>query len=122
MEEETLDSILLDQLHSARNGQKLIKRIKQLFKKDPNIDALEHQNKIRIEFFENMIEDKELLNQKNKKKPQKESDLLSKNPMLETYRLAMFASLYGYTVMIDTMKNYLSLFKKDDNEKNNKES
>ena len=113
MEEETLDSILLDQLHSARNSQKLIKRIKQLFKKDPNIDALEHQNKIRIEFFENMIEDKELLNQKNKKKPQKESDLLSKNPVWETYRLAMFASLYGYTVMTNTMKNYLAFFKKE---------
>jgi len=119
MEEESLDLILLDQLHSARNGQKLIKRIKQLFKKDPNLDALEHQNKVRIEFFENMIEDKELLNQKNKKKPQRESDLLSKNPMLETYRFAMFASLYGYTVMLDTMKNYISYFKKDDNEKNN---
>lgn len=113
MEEETLDSILLDQLHSTRNGQKLIKRIKKLFKKDPNIDALEHQNKIRIEFFENMIEDKELLNQKNKKKPQKESDLLSRNPVYETYRFTMFASLYGYTVMIDTMKNYLDFFKKE---------
>lgn len=122
MEEENLDNILLDQLHSARNGQKLIKRIKQLFKKDPNIDALEHQNKIRIEFFENMIEDKELLKQKNKKKPNSESDLLSKNPVYEAYRFTMFASLYGYSLMLDTMKQYITFFKKDDNEKNNKES
>jgi len=113
MEEESLDLILLDQLHSARNSQKLIKRIKQLFKEDPNLDALEHQNKVRIEFFEKMIEDKELLNQKNKKKPQKESDLLSKNPVWETYRLAMFASLYGYTVMLNSIKQYIAFFKKD---------
>jgi len=104
---------LLDQLHAAKNGQKLIKRLKQLLKKDSGLDALEHQNKIRIEFFENMIEDKELLNQKNKRKPQRESDLLSKNALVETYRLAMFASLYGYTLMVNTMKEYITFFKKD---------
>lgn len=74
MEEETLDQILLEQLHAAKNGHKLIKRLKKLIKNDPGVDALQHQNKIRIEFFENMIQDKSLLVKKIKKK-HKQSDL-----------------------------------------------
>lgn len=122
MEEETLDYILLEQLHAAKNGKKLIKRLKKLIKNDPGVDALEHQNKIRIEFFENMIEDKSLLVKKLKKKKHKQSDLLSRNPVYEAYRITIFATLYGFNVMTTSLKNYLSLFKKDDNEKNNKES
>ena len=117
---EELDRILLDQLHSAKHRQKLIKRLKKLIIGDKGLDALEHQNKIQIEFFENMIENKELLKEKPKKRNTKDSDLLSRNPFFEAYRLTWFASLYGYTVMTETMKNYWSFFRKTkDEEKNN---
>lgn len=122
MEQESLDLILLEQLHSAKNGQKLIKRLKKLIKNDPGLEALEHQNKIRIEFFENSIENKELLKKKNKKKPQSQSDLLSKNPLYESYRFMVFTTIYGYSLMVDNMKNYLSFFKKDKNEENSNKS
>ena len=122
MEQESLDLILLEQLHSAKNGQKLIKRLKKLIKNDPGLEALEHQNKIRIDFFENNIENKELLKKKNKKKPQSQSDLLSKNPLYESYRFMVFTTIYGYSLMVDNMKNYLSFFKKDKNEENSNKS
>lgn len=119
MEEETLDQILLEQLHAAKNGHKLIKRLKKLIKNDPGVDALEHQNKIRIEFFENMIQDKDLLKKKNKKKRKKQSDLLSRNPVYEAYRFALFVTILGYNTMTDNMKNYFSFFKKENNENKN---
>ena len=114
MEEETLDQILLEQLHAAKNGHKLIKRLKKLIKNDPGIDALQHQNKIRIEFFENMIQDKSLLVKKLKKKKHKQSDLLSRNPVYEAYRLTVFISIYGLNLLTQTIKNYTYTFKKND--------
>ena len=114
MEEETLDQILLEQLHAAKNGHKLIKILKKLIKNDPGIDALQHQNKIRIEFFENMIQDKSLLVKKLKKKKHKQSDLLSRNPVYEAYRLTVFISIYGLNLLTQTIKNYTYTFKKND--------
>jgi hypothetical protein len=116
---EDLDQILLEQLHAAKNGHKLIKRLKKLIRKDKGLDALERQNKIRIEFFENMIENKELLRQKSKKKKKKDSDLLSRNPFYEAYRYTVLASVYGYTVMSSAMKDYWSFFRKTKDEKDN---
>jgi len=113
MEEETLDQILLEQLHAAKNGHKLIKRLKKLIKNDPGVEALHHQNKIRIEFFENMIQDKSLLIKKLKKKKQKQSDLLARNPFYEAYRLTIFATLYGYNVLSQSIKNYTTFFRKE---------
>lgn len=118
MEEKDLDHILLEQLHSARNRQKLIKKLKKLFKHDPGLNDIEFQNKETIKYFENMIKDKQLLHKKMKTKPKKESDLLSRNPIYEAYKFTFFVSTYGYIAMMDTMKNYLSYFKKDKNEKN----
>lgn len=113
MEEETLDQILLEQLHAAKNGHKLIKRLKKLIKNDPGVDALQHQNKIRIEFFENMIQDKSLLVKKIKKKKHKQSDLLSRNPVYEAYRITLFATLYGYNLVSQSLKTYAGFFRKE---------
>jgi hypothetical protein len=114
---EELDKILLEQLHAAKNGQKLINRLQKLLKNDKGLNDLKHQNKIRIDFFENMIENKQLLNQKSKKKKKKDSDLLSRNPIYEAYRYTILASMYGYTIMSSAMKDYWSFFRKTNDEK-----
>jgi len=66
---ENLDEILLDQLNSARKTAKLIKRLKKYYKNDYKIIECEKNNILRQQFFENMIENKNIINTKiNKKK------------------------------------------------------
>ena len=67
---------------------------------------------LRIQFFESMIMDKELLKKKHKKKKQKDPDVLARNPVYEWYRVAYIASTLGYKMIMDSATAYMSYFKK----------
>lgn len=121
MEEKDLDHILLEQLNSAKNTKKTIKRIKGFFPHDDGLHMVEIQNNLRIKFFESMIQDKSIINKKIIKKKPKENDILYKNPLIEVYKYTMFISVYGYVVLSEYVKSYTSYFKKDSNEKNTKD-
>lgn len=109
---DELDEILLEQLHAAKRSKKLVKRIRKLFKNDPAIDKGEVYIDGRIQFFENMIQDKSLLLKKVKKKKTKQSDLLSRNPVYEWYRNTMFITNLGYKMFTDSLSQYMSYFRK----------
>ena len=66
----------------------------------------------RIQYFETMIQDKELLKKKHKKKKQKDPDVLARNPVYEWYRVAYIASTLGYKMIMDSATAYMSYFKK----------
>lgn len=108
-----LDEILLEQLHSARRRIRLIKRLKKLLKNDKGLVEGEKIVEKKIQFFESMIKDKSLLKKKIKKKKQKESDLLSRNPIYEWYRNAFLFTTVGYKIVLDSITGYMSFFKKD---------
>jgi hypothetical protein len=108
-----LDEILLEQLHSARRRIRLIKRLKKLLKNDKGLIEGEKLVEKKIRFFESMIEDKSLLKKKVKKKKQKESDLLARNPVYEWYRNVFLFTTVGYKIVWDSLTGYMSFFKKD---------
>ena len=66
----------------------------------------------RIQYFETMIQDKELLKKKHKKKKQKDPDILARNPVYEWYRVAFMATTLGYKMLMDSAVTYMSYFKK----------
>lgn len=109
-----LDEILLDQLHGAKRSKKLVKRLRKLYRKpDSYLDKGEVYIDGRIQFFESMIQDKSLLVKKVKKRKVKQSDLLSRNPVYEWYRNAMFVTNFGYKMFTDSVSQYMSYFRKD---------
>ena len=108
-----LDEILLEQLHSARRRIRLIKRLKKLLKNDRGLLEGEKIVEKKIQFFESMIKDKSLLKRKVKKKKQKDSDLLSRNPVYQWYRNVFMFTTVGYKIVLDSLTGYMSFFKKD---------
>ena len=104
-----LDNILLDQLHSARRRMKRITKVLK-FTKDPGFELCLQQCEKNIALFENMIEDKTLLQIKSKKFSIA-SPLSNKRVMKDYYRFVMFVTFYGYYVMCDSVKNYFAMFK-----------
>jgi hypothetical protein len=120
--EEDLDHILLDQLHSSRRIGKVIKRLKKIMK-DPSLEKGEKANHLRQKFFEDMIENKSLLDNKSKKKKTKAEDILDRNPMYYLYRNTVMATAFSYMYFTSAFQTYFtSYFAKNKNEKNNKES
>jgi hypothetical protein len=110
---DDLDHILLCQYHATKRQLKLIKRIKKLLKNDPKVDDVEYQSKMKLQFFEDMIEDKTLLDSKPPK-VKKEEDVLDKNPVYTMYKNTMMFTMFGYKVFSDAMQTYLSAFYKKD--------
>jgi hypothetical protein len=112
-----LDEILLEQLHNSMRNRKHLKRVSRLLKNDPVVEKGKLYIEGRIKFFETMIEDKSLLNEKPKRKKVRESDLLAKNPVYEWYRTVMYITLFSYKTFVESATSYMSYFKKDNNEK-----
>ena len=109
-----LDEILLEQLHVARHIAKKMRKARKVMGPDPYLLSCQEANEKRIQFFENMIDDKTLINKKHKrKKKEKDPDILARSTSYEWYRNFMMASNIGYKMMIDSFQAYMSLFRKD---------
>lgn len=109
---DELDHILMDQLHNSRRNKKFIKRVRKLLKNDPVVDEGEKYIDGKIQFLESMISDKSLLQKKYKKKKQKDTDILARNPVYEWYRTALYATVFSYKMFSDSISYYMSYFKK----------
>ena len=110
---DELDLILLDQLQQARRNKKTIKRVRKLLSNDPAIDKGEEYIDGRIAFFETMIQNKSLLDKKQKKKKRnKDPDILARNPVYEMYRQTLYFTVFGYKMLSDSVSGYMSYFKK----------
>ena len=108
-----LDEILLEQLHTARRINKKIKRAKKLMNHDHLVYQMEEYNSKKIEYFESMIQDKTLLHKRiKKKKKNKDSDILARNPVYEWYRTALYMTVFSYKTFRHSMREYMALFKK----------
>ena len=81
---------------------------------DPTLLYCQEANEKRIQFFENMIDDKTLLQKKHKrKKKEKNPDILARSTSYEWYRNFMVVSNIGYKMMIESFQAYMSYFRKD---------
>ena len=108
-----LDEILLEQLHTARYIAKKMRKARRVMGLDPTLLALQVINDKRIQFYETMINDKTMLQKKQKrKKVSKDPDILARSTPYEWYRNFMIASNIGYKMMIDSFQAYMSLFKR----------
>ena len=113
-----VDEILLDQYHSAKRTMKVLKRFKKLFPENKELFKAEEANKLRQKFFEDMIENKDVLNKKVKKKDkQKAEDVLDKNPVYYMYRNTIMAAAFGYMFFSSSVQKYWEQFRKDKNDK-----
>ena len=112
---EDLDHTLLDQLNSAKRVMKVYKRLKKIFPENKELLEAEEANKLRQKFFESMIENKDILNKKVKKK-QKSEDVLDRNPIYYMYRNTIMAAAFGYMFFTSSVQKYWEQFRKDKNE------
>jgi len=71
----------------------------------------------KIQFYESMIQNKELLQKKIKKKKQKDLDILSRSPIYTLYRDVMIVTNIGYRFFIDMAQSYISLYTSKKKEK-----
>lgn len=110
---EELDDILLEQLHECKRRKKLIKRLRKVMKNEHLLYVGEEMVDKKIQFFEDMIENKSLLSKKPKKRKTTQSDLLARNPVYEWYRNTMFITTITYKMLSDYVSSYMSYFKKD---------
>lgn len=113
---DDLDLILLEQLHQSRKSKKTIKRVQKLLKNDPAVNKCEEYINSRISFLESMIQNKSLLSKKQKKKKRnRDPDILARSPVYEMYRHTLYFTVFGYKMFTDSIKNYMSYFKKGKN-------
>jgi len=107
---EELDHILVEQLHSTKKSLKVLKRHQRLMPTDPWIRKGIILIENKIEFFEGMIQNKELIKKKKKKKKECNPDILTRSPIYTWYRDAMIVSNIGYRFFADMAQNYISLY------------
>lgn len=94
---------------------KVLKRLKKIFPENKELLKAEEANKLRQEFFNSMIENKDILNKKVKKK-EKTEDILDRNPIYYMYRNTIMAAAFGYMFFASSMQKYWEQFRKDKNE------
>lgn len=109
---DELDHILVEQLHSTKKSLKVLKRHHKLMPDDPWIKKGLILIENKIKFFENMVENKELIRKKKKKKKEKNSDILAKNPVYEWYRTMFFTTSFAYKMFMNSISQYTSYFRK----------
>lgn len=110
--EEELDQILLDQYHIHKGLGKKMVTAKKLMGDDPLLLEFQKLNEKRTKFFENMINDKTILSKKKRKTKKKYDDLLARHPLVDVYKYTWMSTYYGYSMMIESIRNYISFFKK----------
>jgi hypothetical protein len=109
---EELDHILVEQLHSTKRQLKIVKRHLRLMPTDPWLNTGVGKIQNRMQFFENMIENKELIKKKKKKKKDRNQDILTRSPIYTLYRDAMIVTNIGYRFFADIAQSYISLYTK----------
>jgi hypothetical protein len=70
-----------------------------------------------MEFYAFVINNKQLLDKKHKKKKEKDKDVLARNPVYEWYRNVFYLTVFSYKTFMYSATQYMSYFKKDNNEK-----
>lgn len=100
---------------------KVLKRLKKIFPENKELLEAEEANKLRQEYFESMIENKDIIKKKHKKKRYKSEDILDKNPIYYMYRNTVMAAAFGYMFFSSSIQKYWEQFRKDKNEKQNDE-
>jgi len=114
---DELDYILVEQLHSTRKQLKIVKRHLRLMPTDPWLNKGLPQLEKRIQFFESMIENKELMKKRRKRKKECNADILTRNPIYTWYRDAMIVTNIGYKFFSDIAQSYISLYTNKKKEK-----
>lgn len=109
---DELDGILLEQLHVAKRQRKVIRRLRRMFGHDSGLEKGEISNDKRIEFFESMINDKSLLHKRQRRKKDKDQDILTRSPIYLAYRNVFFFTTFSYHLFLDSATRYASYIKK----------
>ena len=107
---DELDHILVEQLNSTKRQLKYVKRHLRLMPTDPWLNRGVGKIHNRMQFLENMIENKELIKKKKKKKKEKDPDILARSPIYTLYRDAMIVTNIGYKLVVDIAQSYISLY------------
>lgn len=110
--DQDLDHILLDQYHTAKRVRKAGQKTKKLMPNDPLVIQIEMMIDKRIQFYESMICDKSLLKKKHKKRKTKEADILARNPVVDWYKMIFMTTTFGYRMMVVSVSEYMSYFKR----------
>lgn len=106
---EDLDTILADQYHNAKRRLKLVKRLRQAFNYQEDLDLCERQIQLTITFYESMIFDKRLLEKKIRiRKPT--DDILAKNRVRNTIKNVFAYSTLSYRMMLSYWETYMSFW------------
>ena len=79
---------------------------------DPSIKKGLNIIENKIKFFEDMIQNKELIKKKPKKKKECDPDILARSMIHTWYRNAFFVSTIGYRMMLEAAQDYISMFNK----------
>lgn len=103
---DELDSILLEQLQIVRKSKKVLNRHRKILGNDPEIVKGEYLVNKKIEFLESMINDKTLLHKRQRKKKEKDKDILARSIYYEWYRNIFFTTTIGYRMLMDYMSNF----------------
>ena len=103
---DELDGILLEQLQIARKSKKVLNRHKKILGNDPELVKGEYLINKKIEFLESMINDKTLLHKRQRKKKEKDNDILARSIYYEWYRNIFFTTTIGYRMLMDYMSNF----------------
>lgn len=85
---------------------------------DPWLNKGVPQIEKKIQFFENMIQNKELIKKKKRKKKKEHNlDILSRSPIYTFYRDALIATNIGYKFFVDIAQSYITLYTNKKKEK-----
>jgi len=115
---EELDHILVEQLNSTKKHLKSVNRHLKLMPKDPWLNKGKIVIENRIQFFESMVENKELLKKRIRKRKVNNLGILSSNRTIYTwYRDMIYMSTFGYRMFLISAQNYLSLYTNKKKEK-----
>ena len=86
--------------------------------KDPWLNKGKIVIENRIQFFESMVENKELLKKRIRKRKVNNLGILSSNRTIYTwYRDMIYMSTFGYRMFLISAQNYLSLYTNKKKEK-----
>lgn len=108
--EEDLDHILLQQYHSCKRSLKVVKKLKTYYGHDPNLDNVEKQIHLKMDYCIFFMKNKDIIKKKPKKV--KKVDCLSRNPIYEMYRTSYMMTVFSYQVFTQSVQSYLSYFRK----------
>lgn len=106
---EDLDEILAEQYHTTKQRLKLVKRLRKVFNYQSDLDLVENQIHLTMQFYESMICDKRLLKKKIRTKP-RTNDILAKNNFRNVMKSVFTVSTLSYKMMTSYWESYMSFW------------